>query len=236
MPKRYWYVILTYLLMQLSGVPAAPVIMSLDVNIELAMVYWSVFSFLAGLVIILYLLREDIKEGSAPGASGFGGIVLWSVLGLFLAYFSQILSSLIEIFVLNVSPASENTTMIMEVARSAPVFILIITVFAPIMEEIIFRKIIFGSIYKRTNFFLAALASGLLFAVVHNDFSHLLTYTAMGFVFAFLYVQTKRIIVPIIAHALMNTFTVIAQFSIDPEELERQMQQLEQLQTILIGG
>lgn len=233
MPKRYWFVILTYLIMQLSGIPASFVIMALGIDIQTATVYWSVFSFVAGLVVILYLLREDMKRRSDRDAAGVSGIIGWGILGLIMAYASQIITSIIERFVLKVPMESQNTTMIMEIARSAPVFIIVITIIAPILEEIVFRKIIFGSIYKRTNFFIAAFASGLLFAVVHGDFYHLLTYLAMGFVFAFLYVQTKRIIVPIIAHALMNSITVLIQFNIDPEELERQM---EQFQTILIGG
>lgn len=235
MPKRYWYVILTYLAMQLSGIPVVIIIraLNLDMNLNMVSVVWSVFSFSLGLIIVLYLLREDMKKKSPRDAAGVSGIVGWGILGLIMAYASQIITSLIERFVLKVPMESENTTMIMEIARSAPVFIIVITIIAPILEEIVFRKIIFGSIYKRTNFFLAAFASGLLFAVVHGDFYHLLTYLAMGFVFAFLYVQTKRIIVPIIAHALMNSITVLIQFNIDPEELERQM---EQFQTILIGG
>ena len=62
----------------------------------------------------------------------------------------------------------------------------------------------------------------------------------MGFVFAFLYVKTKRILVPIIVHAAMNTLVVVGQLSMDPEEMQRQLEQMqrqvEQLQMILIGG
>ncbi|WP_347836257.1 YdiK family protein [Gracilibacillus sp. JCM 18860] len=68
---------------------------------------------------------------------------------------------------------------------------------------------------------------------MHNDFSHLLTYIAVAFVLAFIYVETKRILVPILAHMAMNTFAVIGQLSLDPEEME---QMLEQVQFILVGG
>ncbi len=53
--------------------------------------------------------------------------------------------------------------------------------------------------------------SSLIFAVIHFDFEHLLIYAAMGFSFAFLYVKTKRIIVPIISHIALNSFVVIVQ-------------------------
>lgn len=124
---------------------------------------------------------------------------------------------------------------IMEYARANMLFILIPAIIAPILEEIIFRKIIFGSLYKRMNFFFAAILSALVFAAFHVDFSHLLMYTAMGLVFAFLYVKTKRIIVPIIVHAGMNSYVVYKQYNLTPEEIQKMIDQLEQLQTILLS-
>ncbi|UFT99841.1 CPBP family intramembrane metalloprotease [Radiobacillus kanasensis] len=236
MPKRYWYVILTYLIMQLSGLFVVPIIEIMDVDRFTAGVYWSIFSFLAALAIILLLLREDMKVGSERGAAGVGSIILWSILGIFLAYFAQFLSVIIETFILNIPPGSENTQDIMSITRSAPIFVLVVVVVAPILEEVIFRKIIFGSIYKKTNFIIAAVASALVFALVHGDPLHLITYMSMGFVFAFLYVQTKRIIVPIITHMAMNGFTVVAQYNMDPEEMEKMLEQFEKLQMIIIGG
>ena len=83
------------------------------------------------------------------------------------------------------------------------------------------------------NFFFAALLSSLIFAIVHNDPQHLLMYITMGLVFAFLYVKTKRIIVPIIVHAAMNSLVIFAQYNMDPEEIERI---LNELQFIFFGG
>ncbi|WP_186578519.1 CPBP family intramembrane glutamic endopeptidase [Aquibacillus kalidii] len=236
MPRRYWYVILTYLLMQLSGGVVAPFIRKLPIDPTTAGVGWSLISFIGALIITLFLLRQDMKEGSVRGASNIGNTVLWSFLGIILAYMAQYVTIIIEVFILGIEPGSKNTMDIMSIARAAPIFIVIVSVIAPILEEIIFRKIIFGSIYKRTNFILAAIVSALIFALVHGDFTHTLTYMAMGIVFAFLYVQTKRIIVPIIAHMSMNTITVIAQLNMDEKKVNEMLEQLEKLQTILIGG
>jgi len=198
-----------------------------------ASVYWSVFSFIAGLIIILVIMKPDMQMGSARDAASVNTVVLWSVLGVFMAYFAQIIAASIEIYLLGIDPGSQNTQGIMEVARAAPIFILIPAIIAPIMEELIFRKIIFGSFYKRMNFFFAGLLSALIFGFVHGEPQHILIYASMGFVFAFLYVKTKRILVPIIVHAAMNTFVVIAQYSLSPEEIQRQ---LDQLQMIFFGG
>lgn len=223
--------------MQLSSFPVAIYMINRHPdNPELYMqnmTYWSIFSFIAALFIILWILKPDMKMPAHREATSTGGIILWSILGVFLAFFAQGLAASIEIYILGIEPGSENTFQIMEVVRSNALFILIPAIIAPILEEIIFRKIVFGTFYKRMNFIFAALLSALIFAAVHWDFSHLLMYTAMGLVFAFLYVRTKRILVPIIVHAGMNTMVVLAQYGLSPEEIEKMREQLENMQTIL---
>ena len=103
----------------------------------------------------------------------------------------------------------------MRIIDSAPFVILVVSIIGPILEEIVFRKIIFGSLYQRFGFFISALVSSLIFAVAHMDFVHILLYASMGFTFAFLYVKTKRILVPIFAHVAMNTLVVILQLNYD---------------------
>ncbi len=236
MPKRYWYVIIVYLIMQLSTYPAALLIAAFfpEHYVQLN-IYWLIFSFSLALVIVLLLMRPDMKMPAHRDAATTSGIILWSILGVFLAYFAQVFAASIEMYLLDIEPGSENTMAIMEIARMNAFFIFIPAIIAPILEEIIFRKIIFGSLYKRMNFFFAALLSAFIFAVVHLDFEHLLIYIAMGFVFAFLYVKTKRILVPILVHAGMNSLVVFIQYNLDPEDIEKMLEQLEQMQTVLIG-
>ncbi len=171
-----------------------------------------------------------------PDAASPGMVIIWSITGILMALFGQGIVNVIQTYLLGITPGSENTESIMAIARATPIFIIVVAIIGPILEEIVFRKIIFGEIYKRTNFFIGALASGLIFAIVHNDFQNTLIYLTIGFVFAFVYVQSKRIIVPIIAHATMNTVVVIAQLSVDPEEMQKILDQYEKLQMILIGG
>ncbi|MCT1905471.1 CPBP family intramembrane glutamic endopeptidase [Oceanobacillus sojae] len=234
MTRRYIYVMLTYIIMQFSVYLAVPLLVFVfHADPVLANIYWAVFSFTAGLVIVLWFLKPDMQLRAHPDAAGAGAIIVWSVLGIIMALLAQGLAATIELEVFGIDPGSENTQGLMNLARIAPIFIILPSILAPILEEIIFRKIIFGSLYKKMNFFFAALISSLIFAVIHLDFMHIMVYASMGFVFAFLYVQTKRIIVPIIVHAGMNSLVVLVQFSLDPEEIQRQ---LDQLQLIFFGG
>jgi len=232
--KRYWWVIITYIIMQFSGILFAQILyLVLPISMFQAAISWSIFSFIAALIVILLLMKPDMKMERHRDAAPLGTVIVWSVAGLFMAWFAQIIANLIEINVFGIQAGSENTANIMEIARAAPLFIIIPALIAPILEEIIFRKIIFGGLYKKTNFFIAATLSALIFGFIHGEPEHILIYASMGYVFAFLYVKTKRIIVPIIVHIAMNSISVIAQFSMDPEEIQKQ---LEQLQVIFIGG
>ncbi|MCA0970429.1 CPBP family intramembrane metalloprotease [Halobacillus litoralis] len=233
MPKRYWYIIITYIAAQLS-ISLFPLFMLGGMSRNDAVTTMSLISFSIATALMIYLLRKDMKqaefreENSTPGA-----IVLWSIAGVFLALFAQGIAAYIETTFLGIQPGSENTMGLMEIARESPFFIIVPVLFAPITEEIIFRKIIFGSIYKRTNFWVAVIVSALVFGAFHFDFTHMLVYFSMGVVFAFLYVKTRSIITPIVAHMAMNSFVVITQYFLDEEQIERMREQLE---TIFIGG
>lgn len=237
MTKRYWWVIIAYIIMQFSGILFAPILVAVfSISINEAATYWTIISFILGLIAVLILMKPDMQRPMHRDASSIGGIVLWSVLGLFMAYFSQGIAAMIEIELLGIDPGSENTQLIMDITRATPLFMIIPMFIAPILEEIIFRKIIFGSLYKKMNFFFAALLSSFIFGIIHGEPLHILIYASMGFVFAFLYVKTKRIIVPIIVHMALNSLVVLVQYNLSPEDLERMMKQLEELQMILIGG
>lgn len=236
LPSRYWYIIAIYIAAQLSSVIGVPLLMMVGMEKEIAITSWAVFSFFVATLIIVFMLKPDMKQASEQRErSSAGNIALWSFLGVFLAYFAQMIAILIETFLLGIKPGSENTQDLMEFARVSPVFIIVMVLFAPILEEVIFRKIIFGTIYKRTNFIVAVLVSALAFAASHFDFTHMVVYTAMGIVFAYLYVKTKSIITPIIAHMAMNTVVVLGQYSLSEEDFKRMQEQFDQLQTILGG-
>ncbi|HLQ71011.1 MAG TPA: CPBP family intramembrane glutamic endopeptidase [Bacillota bacterium] len=240
MNKRYWWVIITYIIMQLSSIPVAFVLKYLttfsnETNSTI-LIGWTIFSFIAALVVILILMRPFMKVESNRDRPNIFALIGWAILGLIMAFASQIIVSALELTLFGIEPGSENTFEIMDIARAAPLFIIVPALVGPILEEIIFRKIIFGSLYKRMNFFLAALISSLIFGIIHMEPEHLLLYAAMGFVFAFVYVMTKRIMVPIIVHMSMNSIAVMLQFSLTPEDIEKMREQMEQIQMILIGG
>ncbi|CAG9623536.1 CPBP family intramembrane glutamic endopeptidase [Sutcliffiella rhizosphaerae] len=236
MTKNYWYVILTYVVMQFSIIGGFPLLVWLGIGEGMEdrqaylIGYWSVISFTVALIIVCWILRKEWTKGDFRGEpSPLAITVLWSMLGFPIALIGQAVAGLIQQQVFGIQPGSENTQQIMGFVSAFPLMIFAVAVAGPILEEIIFRKIIFGAIYKRFNFAAGLIVSSLLFAVVHQDFKHLLVYFVMGGIFAFLYVKTNRIIVPIIAHVGMNSFVVIVQY-VFREDIERMIKQMEEMQ------
>ncbi|WP_423408788.1 CPBP family intramembrane glutamic endopeptidase [Heyndrickxia sp. MSNUG] len=242
MKKEYWYIIIAYIVMQLSSLVGIPLVAfvgagmgkSLKEMETLSIPYWLVISFTLTLIIVLLILRKESKmQADLRGMASPASSAAWAVAGVFLALMAQSFAASIE-RLLGIEMGSENTQEIINLIENFPVVILVSSIIGPILEEIVFRKIIFGSLYKKMNFFFAALISSVIFALAHMEPEHVILYSAMGFTFAFLYVKTKRIIVPIIAHVTMNTFVVLLQ-SVFREDIERMIREAEKIQSF-IGG
>ncbi|MBS4220766.1 CPBP family intramembrane metalloprotease [Bacillus sp. FJAT-49711] len=222
MKKKYLYILITYIAMQLSVFIGMPLIGFAGIflfHIEpakmeiLATGIWVVFSFFVGLIIVLLLLRKvkpytKVEQGEPMPINQ---AIMWAIGGIFIAFIAQLIGVYIET-ALGIKPGSENTEQIMNLIKLFPLVVLSSSIFGPILEEIVFRKVIFGMLYNRFPFWVAALLSSLVFSLAHFDPMHIILYATMGFTFAFLYVKTKRIIVPIISHMMMNTIVTVAQF------------------------
>jgi uncharacterized protein len=236
--KEYWFILIAYIAMQLSSLFGVPLVLfiadALGQNPEnmqiLAVAYWLVISFTVTLIITLLLLRKEMKKGLDRDASSAASSAGWAVGGIFLALIAQATAASIENMI-GIEMGSENTQQIIRIIEASPIVILISSVIGPILEEIVFRKVIFGSLHKRFNFFLSALISSVIFALAHFEPEHVLLYSAMGFTFAFLYVKTKRIIVPIFAHVAMNTFVAVIQLNQD--NMQKWLEEMEKMQSFI---
>ena len=179
-----------------------------------------VYLLLSGLVyffavyIAPQFLPRTLSVGSKIFAIGLIGfismMILQALINAFLQYLSQFL---------HFQPNSQNTANVVKIVNSYPIFILYVVVLGPIMEELFFRKAVFGYFYdiligskEWIRFFVPALLTGILFAIPHDGFSPImLIYIAMSFVFSYLYKYTNRIITPMIAHISMNGLVMVIQ-------------------------
>ncbi|MBC2316952.1 CPBP family intramembrane metalloprotease [Listeria booriae] len=223
MNRRYWYVLLTYFVAYFSSLIGAPIIMGIlravtDLSstqiVTYASVYWSVFSNFIAVIIVWLLLRKQPRstkiEQGQPASAGVS--VIYAVLGFVALLIGQYIAiAIMSMF--GVGGASQNTEMLGELARAVPLMIVFTSVLAPILEEIVFRKIIYGGLASRMNIHVAAVISSLFFGLMHMDLAYLLVYFVIGLILCYMYTKTKRIAVPIAAHMLMNVIAMIIQFT-----------------------
>ncbi len=115
---------------------------------------------------------------------------------------------------------SANQAGIETIMNVCPVpMILAVVVCAPIVEELIFRGIIFRS-FRKINVYLALFVSSFAFGFIHissyvlsgdmSQWIQMLPYMAMGLVFGLAYEKSKSISIPMYLHFINNLISVIA--------------------------
>ena len=130
------------------------------------------------------------------------------------AFGLMILTNLIIVTLFPNSMAT-NQESINSIFSKAPIYMIISAVlFAPIVEETVFRLSI-RNIFKNDKFFI--LISGFVFGALHVvssfnnfiDLIYILPYSIPGFFFAYALVKSKNIFVPISLHLFHNGFSML---------------------------
>ncbi|MGV3244398.1 intramembrane glutamic endopeptidase MroQ [Staphylococcus sp. 11261D007BR] len=225
--------IVIYLLAQfLPSIALSTGLLSSDNAVQLAKmsINIQVISFIVAAILII-ILQYTIKNPMAfelQPKEEKRYIPIWIIAGLGVVFIAQIVINLLTTLVFGIDPASENTLELMKVARQMPVFIILIAIVGPILEEFVFRKVIFGEIYNAIKsspaikFLVASIVSSVIFSLAHMDFTHFLTYFVMGMVFAAFYIYTKRLSVAIGIHMAQNALVTVMQLLI-PEKVFEEM-------------
>ncbi|HWL25798.1 MAG TPA: type II CAAX endopeptidase family protein [Ureibacillus sp.] len=232
------YILLLYIACQLSGlllfIPGMrDIFLQLisgnrnEAGVVLA-AWWSTISFAITFILCLIFISRNknfwnVFKGEK---ASIGESIGWGIVGFFLVLVGQTVAANIEV-ALGIEIGSENTETIIMVTEIAPIMILSTVLFAPILEELVFRRVVFGSIIQAQNFWIAGIISAIVFAAIHLDFTHILIYTVSGFIFAFLYYKTKRLLTSIIAHMLLNGFVTIAQIYFD--DIQRILKEMQMI-------
>jgi membrane protease YdiL (CAAX protease family) len=86
-------------------------------------------------------------------------------------------------------------------------------VFAPILEELIFRGIILNSLSKYDRTF-AIIVSSIMFGVTHGNFQQAFYATIMGIVLAAVDLRYNSIVPSVIVHTCANAFSAIAAITV----------------------
>ncbi len=79
----------------------------------------------------------------------------------------------------------------------------------PLLEEILVRGIIAGQLAIWQNPLFAVAISSIFFGILHNNIVQFIYALIIGIALGFMYINTKRLSLCIIAHALINFFVII---------------------------
>ncbi len=218
--KRYTTIVIVYFMMLFSGSIGIPLVQAVLQSVggmtktessSLAVVLWNIIANLITLLIIWLILRKQpemnkiaLGEKTSPGKS-----VLFSLGGMLALFVAQYVCFFIIALLIGVPGGSENTAELVALTKQAPIFLVFISILGPILEELIFRKVIYGGLSNIINIHVAAVISSFVFAILHGDIYYLLTYFVLGLILCFLYTKTKRITVSMGAHVLMNTIVML---------------------------
>ena len=88
-------------------------------------------------------------------------------------------------------------------------YAILVSVVAPIWEEIIFRGFLLPSLTKKWRISTSICLSSCIFALAHFSLERFLPLSALSIALSILYVRTRNILAPIVLHALWNAAAVL---------------------------
>lgn len=152
------------------------------------------------LIMITYLLKEDLKvKVFEKDKSSVKKTISVICMSFFMAFAGIIIITLVKSFF--GTPNEINTT---NDINSSPFMIIPIVLLGPLVEELVFRRIILHVFSKKFNILRSIILTSILFSSWHFSivsFPHLFW---ISIVFSYSYYLTNRLSVPIILHIIWN--------------------------------
>lgn len=193
----------------------APASMSAKIGIDETEMFYTVLNFAQSFVIAaLFLMinkigfKNDWKKFKSSKMKYIGYIIL----GVVIVYASMIVAQIIAL-TLGSTGTSENEMAIRSMFSDDILGIILLfftlVVFTPIVEEMVFRKALFGIVEPKFGHVAAIISTGLIFGLMHvlsyGDYINSIPYVFMGLSFGFMYHYSgKNIFVTIGMHAINN--------------------------------
>ena len=154
---------------------------------------------------------------------GFWRWILCVLIGAGICFVGSIIGSLINtIITLPFGLNSNDTNALANLMLDSNPFwrILTVGILAPIVEELIFRKLLIDRVIKHGEF-LAIMMSGLMFGMFHGNFAQVFFATGLGLFWAFIYVKTGKVWYTIALHMTINLTTSVINIFLIQKYFER---------------
>lgn len=174
-------------------------------NSTLVILNLSTFSII--LVITYLLINKDLHTTVFyKNKASFRKSIFVILLGFILSNISVII-----IFIVNNLFFQSNEEIRGNIVQDFPIILFIFVFIGPILEELIFRRILLVMFFKKLSFFTSTLIVSILFAVWHMSPTDIPLYLMVSIILSYSYYMTNRLSVPIILHIIWNLFVSILQ-------------------------
>lgn len=208
------------LIAKMLGIPLHKEIgMSTD-NFGVFVLCGQTIGLLASLAIIAKKLKRNLMSWSNVGLKGYK---IFQGMRYILGYYLILLGLLILAAIIASSlgaqaPTTPNNesggTGMLKVMGGFWLTFALSVIVAPIIEEIVFRGVLFSAIKKRYGLIAGIILSSLIFTLVHIDPIQMISVLPLGIYLAIMYQRTGSIYPGMILHATWNLIVLlIAQFT-----------------------
>lgn len=208
------------LIAKMLGIPLHEEIgMSTD-NFGVFVLCGQTIGLLASLAIIAKKLKRNLMSWSNVGLKGYK---IFQGMRYILGYYLILLGLLILAAIIASSlgaqaPTTPNNesggTGMLKVMGGFWLTFALSVIVAPIIEEIVFRGVLFSAIKKRYGLIAGIILSSLIFTLVHIDPIQMISVLPLGIYLAIMYQRTGSIYPGMILHATWNLIVLlIAQFT-----------------------
>lgn len=169
---------------------------SVELSLGLTFVVEHVICF----AILILMVRKVPKETIVPKKFGAGK----AICAFFMMYTLMEAGALLGNFI-QVKLTGDTLNAATELMMASGVFprVFVIGICAPIVEELIFRKFLIDRLIKYGAVF-SCIVSGLMFGLIHGNFSQFFYAFLLGAFFAAIYIMTGNILNTIIYHMIVN--------------------------------
>lgn len=183
-------------------------VMAVLVNMGIPMPDWIQYVISEGIILVIAIIymvvnRIDPMKDIPYKRIGFVDGILSLAAGYCMIPMVLFLNSITMLFSTNY--LEEGTTTLL----TYPFFmqVILLAVIPPLVEELVFRGIFFGS-YRKAGMSGAAIMSGLIFGCFHLNINQGLYAFAIGIVFAYMVEATSSLWSSVIAHFAINTYSI----------------------------
>ncbi|PFW80543.1 CPBP family intramembrane metalloprotease [Bacillus sp. AFS075960] len=179
--------------------------------IQQLLVHWELIGFSLTLIIFFLIYRKEIMKDTKLSIKLSRNPFVWILVGIILIFLGQMVGSLLDKNIFQLTTQSANTSSTVAAAVISPVELISIVLLAPLVEEFVFRYAAINILTRRFTQTWSILISSLFFSIMHFDFPFIFGYFLIGLVLAMVYVRTNRLLVSFFVHAIMNLIVVMFQ-------------------------